>query len=206
MRISHLTLVAASTLAIATSSAASAQSRQVTTPNTTTVDGPITVTLGGNTLTNQGLVGVGRLDANTRDFAGETLGSFSGMALDLKSWRRNADGTYSGIIYTLPDRGPNDVGPFVGTTNYRNRVHVSAITFNPYTGTAALPQSPASQNQLQITPTGGFFLTDSTGTNFTGKDALGSSVTRGGVLYPLVQSGEGAGRISQKKPAGRRNL
>ena len=196
MRISHLTLVAASTLAIATSSAASAQSRQVTTPNTTTVDGPITVTLGGNTFTNQGLVGVGRLDANTRDFAGETLGSFSGMALDLKSWRRNADGTYAGNIYTLPDRGPNDVGPFVGTTNYRNRVHLSAITFNPYTGTAALPQSPASQNQLQITPTGGFFLTDSTGTNFTGRDALGGSVTRAGVFYPLVQSGEGAGRIS----------
>ena len=173
-----------------------AQSRQVVTPNTTTVDGPITVTVGGNTFTNQGLVGVGRLDANTRDFAGETLGSFSGMALDLKNWRRNADGTYSGIIYTLPDRGPNDVGPFVGTTNYRNRVHTSAISFNPYTGTTALPQTPASQNQLTIAPTGGFFLTDTTGANFTGRDAVGGSIARDGVLYPFVQSGDGAGRIS----------
>ena len=185
-------------IAVATSLAAPAlaQSRQVTTPNTTVADGPITVTLGGNTFTNQGLVGVGRLDANTRDFAGETLGSFSGLALDLKSWRRNADGTYSGVMYTLPDRGPNDVGPFVGTTNYRNRVHTSAITFNPYTGTAALPQSPSSQTQLTIAPTGGFFLTDTTGTNFTGRDALSGSTTRDGVLYPLVQSGDGAGRIS----------
>ena len=192
--------IAASTCAIAVAtsipSPALAQSRQVTTANTTTVDGPITVTLGGNTFTNQGLVGVGRLDANTRDFAGETLGSFSGMALDLKSRRRNADGTYSGVIYTLPDRGPNDVGPFVGTTNYRNRVHTSAITFNPYTGTAALPQSPSSQNQLSIAPTGGFFLTDTTSTNFTGRDAVGGSITRDGVLYPFVQSGDGAGRIS----------
>lgn len=188
--------VGAITLATSIVPAAFAQSRQITTPNTTTVDGPITVTLGGNTFTNQGLVGVGRLDANTRDFAGETLGSFSGMALDLKSWRRNVDGTYSGLIYTLPDRGPNDVGPFVGTTNYRNRVHTSAITFNPYTGTTALPQSPSSQNQLTISPTGGFLLTDTTGINFTGKDALGGSITRDGVLYPFVQSGEGAGRIS----------
>ena len=70
----------------------------------------------------------GRLSAATRDFAGETLGSFSGMALDLASWRRNANGSYSGTMFTLPDRGPNDVGPFVGTTNYRNRVHISAIT------------------------------------------------------------------------------
>lgn len=192
--------IAASLCAIAATTSlaapALAQSRQVTTPNTTTVDGPISVTIGGNTFTNQGLVGVGRLDANTRDFAGETLGSFSGMAIDLKSWRRNADGTYSGVIYTLPDRGPNDVGPFVGTTNYRNRVHTSAITFNPYTGTAALPQSPASQNQVSIAPTGGFFLTDTTGTNFTGRDALGGSITRDGVIYPFVQSGDGAGRIS----------
>jgi hypothetical protein len=168
----------------------------VTTPNVATADGPVTATLNGTTFTNQGLIGVGRLDANTRDFAGETLGSFSGMDLDLTSWRRNADGSYVGMITTLPDRGPNDVGPFVGTTDYRNRVHTSQITLRPAAGTAVLPQSTASQNQLTITPTGGFFLTDTTGANFTGKDALGGITTRNGVLYPLVQSGEGAGRIS----------
>lgn len=196
--VSRLALTGALFAAMATvaASPAHAQSRQVTTPNVVTTDAPTVVTLNGNTFSNQGLIGVGRVDANARDFAGETFGSFSGMDLDLRTWHRNADGSYGGTIYTLPDRGPNDVGPFVGTTNYRNRVHISEISLRPYTGSAALPQSTASQNQLTITPTGGFFLTDTTGTNFTGKDAVGGITTRNGVLYPLVQSGEGAGRIS----------
>lgn len=187
-------VMAASTVALATT--AHAQSRSYTTPNITTATGAQSVTLGGQTFVNQGLVGAGRLAATTRDFAGETLGSFSGLALDLGSWRRNADGSYSGRMLTLPDRGPNDVGPFVGTTNYRNRVHTHNITLNPYTGRSNLPAATASQNQLGITPTGGFFLTDSTGQNFTGKDAGSNVITRGGILYPSPASGEGAGRIS----------
>lgn len=189
--------LAASTLAIIMAAAPlSAQSVSYTTPHTTTTTGAQTVQLGGVTFSNQGPVGVGRLAASTRDFAGETLGSFSGMALDLNSWHRNADGSYSGSMWTLPDRGPNDVGPFVGTTNYRNRVHRSILTLTPYTGTAVLPQSTASQNQLAITPDGGFFLTDTTGANFTGKDGGSNVITRGGILYPSPASGEGAGRIS----------
>jgi len=195
-RIRTATSLAALALATLASAPALAQSRQVTTPNVTTADGEVAVTLNGITFRNRGLVGTGRLDANTRDFAGETLGSFSGMALDLTQWRRNPDGSYTGLMYTLPDRGPNDVGPFVGTTNYRNRVHTSALAFRPYASLATLPQSTASQNQLTISPTGGLFLTDSTGANFTGRDAGSSVTTRNGVLYPLVASGEGAGRIS----------
>ena len=99
-------LAMASALALA--APASAQSRQVTTPNLTTAAGTVTATLGGTAFANQGLVGAGRLGANTRDFRNETLGSFSGMAIDLSSWRRNADGSYAGMIYTLPDRGPFD--------------------------------------------------------------------------------------------------
>ena len=184
-------------LGLALVAPAAAQSRQITTPNVTTEAGTQTVTLNGEVFANKGLIGVGRLDANTRDFAGETLGSFSGMALDLRSWRKNADGSYTGSMFTLPDRGPNDVGPFVGTTNYRNRVHTSLLTLRPYTGSAVLPQATSSQNQLTITPTGGFLLTDSTGTNFTGKDAGNVTPTnRNGALVPVVPSGEGAGRIS----------
>lgn len=182
--------------ALATSTIAHAQSRQVTTPNVTTTAGSVAVTLNGTVFTNQGLVGAGRLSANTRDFNGETLGSFSGMALNLATWRRNADGSYVGGITTLPDRGPNDVGPFVGSTDYKNRVHYSTITFRPYTGTADLPQSTASQSQVTITPTGGTFLTDSTGAIFTGKDPGTGTVTRDGIVYPMPLSGEGAGRIS----------
>lgn len=169
-----------------------AQSRQVTTPNVTTAGGATSVTLNGTTFTNQGIQGAGRLDANTKDFRGETLGSFSGMALDLNSWRRNADGSYSGGMVTLPDRGPFD-----GAIDYRNRVHTSAITFRPLAaGSAALPQTAASQSQLTITPTGGFTLKDALGVEMTGRDPGASTVTRNGIVYPLATDGTAAGHIS----------
>jgi hypothetical protein len=190
------TRLIAATVLLACSTSALAQSRIFTTPNISTQAGAQSVTLGGQTFVNRGLVGVGRLDANTRDFAGETLGSFSGMALDLASWRRNADGTYSGRMTTTPDRGPNDVGPFVGSTDYRNRAHVSTLTLAPYAGTAVLPQATSSQNQLTITPAGGFFLTDAAGKPMTGKDPGTGVVVRDGVSLPSPTSGEGAGRIS----------
>ena len=183
-------------LSLASASSAFGQSTTATTPHLTTAAGAESVQMGGVTFVNQGLVGVGRLDSAVRDFAGETLGSFSGMALDLASWRRNPDGSYTGRMYTLPDRGPNDVGPFVGTTDYRNRVHISNLTLAPYSGAAALPQATSSQNQLVIAPDGGFLLTDSTGANFTGKDAGANVISRGGIFYPSPASGEGAGRIS----------
>jgi hypothetical protein len=73
------------------STPAGAQSVTYKTPHLTTATGTESVQLGGVTFANQGLVGVGRLAASTRDFAGETLGSFSGMALDLGTWRRDVD-------------------------------------------------------------------------------------------------------------------
>ncbi|HEX7855956.1 MAG TPA: esterase-like activity of phytase family protein [Sphingobium sp.] len=173
-----------------------AQSRQVTAPNIAPPGAPTPVSLDGDVFVNHGLVGVGRLDADTRDFAGETLGSFSGMTIDPASWHRNADGSYGGTLYTIPDRGPNDVGTITGTTDYRNRVEVSEIRFRPYGGKAALPQSPASQSQLDIIPTGGFLLTDATGMPFTGKEPGSNVITRDGIAYPGPVSGEGAGRIS----------
>ena len=168
-----------------------AQSKQFTMANITNATGPVSVTLGGRTFTNQGIVGGGRLDANTRDFRGETLGSFSGMSLDLNTWRRNADGSYSSGMFTLPDRGPFD-----GAIDYRNRVHTESILFRPLTGAAALPQTPASQSQMIITPTGGFLLRDANGVEMTGRDPGASTVTRGGIVYPLATAGTAAGRIS----------
>lgn len=182
---------AAVTLGMLAATSAAAQSRQIRTPNITTADGPTTVTLGDTTFTNKGIVGAGRLDANTRDFRGETLGSFSGMAINLKTWRRNADGSYSSDIFTLPDRGPFD-----GGIDYRDRVHAESIRFSPLTGTAALPLLPSSQNQLIITPTGGFTLRDALGNEFTGRDPGASTVTRGGVVYPLATAGTANGLIS----------
>lgn len=184
----------ASIIALGLSSVASplmAQSRQVTTPNVTTNAGESSVVLGGTTFVNKGLVGAGRLDATTLDFRGETLGSFSGMAINLSTWRRDADGSYNGGIYTLPDRGPFD-----GAIDYRNRVHTSNVSFTPLTGTAALPQTKASQSQVVITPTGGFTLKDSLGVEMTGRDPAGSTVTRAGIVYPLATAGTAAGHVA----------
>ncbi|MFZ4605523.1 MAG: esterase-like activity of phytase family protein [Caulobacter sp.] len=197
-------LAAASASALLIATGAHAQSATYTTPNITTAAGATSVTFRGYTFVNQGLIGVGRVSATGRDFANETLGSFSGMAMDLSSWRRNSNGSYSGSLWTLPDRGPNDVGPFVGTTNYRNRIHTYSFSLNPYTSSTPLPASTSSQNQLQLTPTGGFFLTDATGTNFTGRDAGSNVVVRDGISYPVVAAGDAtgaAGRISMDSEA-----
>jgi len=179
-------------LGLAMGAPALAQSRQVTTPNITTAEGATSVTLGGTTFTNKGLIGAGRLSATTLDFRNETLGSFSGMAIDLTTWRRNADGTYASSIFTLPDRGPFD-----GAIDYRNRIHTSNITFKPLAaGSAALPQVAASQSQVTITPTGGFTLKDTLGVEMTGRDPGASTVTRNGIVYPLATDGTAAGHIS----------
>lgn len=169
--------------------AASAEAQVYATPNLTQANGPESVTLDGQTFVNHGLVAVGRLPAATRDFAGETLGSFSGMALDLADWRRRPDGAYVGKLFTLPDRGPNDVGPFKGTTDYRNRVHTHELVL-------AAPAGVGAKGQLAIKPTGGFLLKDAVGQPFTGKDAGANVITRDGVQYPSPATGEGAGRIS----------
>ena len=183
-------LVSAAVIALA-AGAANAQSLTYPTRHWTEAAGDEAVTLGGETFVNHGLVGVGRLSAATRDFNGETLGSFSSMALDPASWRRLKDGSYTGVFWTLPDRGPNDVGTIVGTADYANRIHVHRFTFRPYTGAG-----PADGTQVTITPTGGFLLRDETGKPFTGKDPGPGILTRKGIAYPSPASGEGAGRIS----------
>lgn len=173
------TLVGLAALALA--AGAGAQSRTYVTPHWDNTPGDVTVPFGGKTYVNHGLVAVGWLPAATRDFNGETLGSFSSMALS--NWKKAADGSYTGTLRTLPDRGPNNVGPFKSTTDYANRVHEHAIKLVPGKG-------------LTITPTGGFLLKDQTGQPFTGMDPGAKVVERGGVRYPSPANGEGAGKLS----------
>ena len=60
----------------------------------------------GKKYTYEELAGYGSVPANARDKAGDTLGGFgSSIALDRKSWKKGKDGTYSGILFALPDRG-----------------------------------------------------------------------------------------------------
>jgi hypothetical protein len=89
----RLVLAAAvAALAGLTAPGARAQSASYVTPHWDATAGATSVTLGGETLVNHGLVGVGQLSAATRDFNNGTLGSFSGMSLDVAQWRRQPDG------------------------------------------------------------------------------------------------------------------
>ena len=71
------------------------------------------------------------------------------------------------------------------------------ISFTPIAaGSAALPQTAASQSQVVITPTGGFTLKDALGVEFTGRDPGAATVTRNGIVYPVATDGTAAGHLS----------
>lgn len=58
-----------------------------------------------------GLVGHATYPADARDEYGDTIGGWgSAIAADLDSWEMEKDGSYSGIIYGIPDRGWNTNG------------------------------------------------------------------------------------------------
>ena len=85
-------------------------------------------------------------------------------------WRKNADGTYSGTLYSLPDRGPNGIGS-VTFSDYAGRVSIFDMNFTPYTSShQSAGQRQASQHQLKLTQTGGFFFKDFNGNVTTGLD------------------------------------
>ena len=144
-----------------------------------------TVMIGGATFSNNGLVGVGRVPAGQRDKFGETFGSLSGLALDLRTWQRNAAGVYSGTLYTQPDRGITKSG---AATNYRPRRHTVALTFTP----ASNGSSKQTQAVLSLADT--TLYTEVGGTPLTGLDPTitGSGVRAG--FPPLPQALNG--RIS----------
>ena len=63
-------------------------------------------TCNGETYTYQQLAGYGFVPSNARDKFGDTIGGIgSSIALDQTAWRRTANGSYTGIVWTLPDRG-----------------------------------------------------------------------------------------------------
>src|SRR5262249_35239683 len=110
---------------------ASAQPASYTTPNVINVAGSTQVTANGEAFVNVGLAGFGRIAAGTRDFNNDSLGAFSGMDINLKTWRKTATG-YTGTLFGLPDRGPNQIGA-VGFSDYAGRLNQYSMTFNPYT-------------------------------------------------------------------------
>ena len=168
---------------------------QYTTANTSTAAGDQSVTLNGVTFTNNGLVGMSRIPASSKDFLGDTLGSFSSLAIDRNSWRFNGT-SYSGKLFGLPDRGYND--PTSGFfSNYTTRLFSFDLGLTPYAGAANLPASTASQNQLTLKSTGGFQLTDDQGRLLTGYDPYANVGTLFGKPVASPAAGQpGAGLVS----------
>ncbi|KXT09052.1 hypothetical protein AC579_4714 [Pseudocercospora musae] len=73
---------------------------------------------------------------------GDTIGGHgSAIAIDGASWVKIGNG-YTGLLYTLPDRGWNTEG----TLNFQNRIHKFLLTFTPNeNATVANPSSPNLQ-------------------------------------------------------------
>ena len=168
---------------------------QYTAANTSTAAGDQSVTLNGVTFTNNGLVGMSRIPASSKDFLGDTLGSFSGLAIDRNSWRFNGT-SYTGKLFGLPDRGYND--PTSGFfSNYTTRLFTFDLGLTPYRDAANLPASTASQNQLTLKSTGGFQLTDDQGRFLTGYDPYANVGTLFGKPVGSPAPGQpGAGLVS----------
>lgn len=122
--------------------------------------GAAPVVLNGQYFVNQGLVGVGRLPAATKDKFGETLGSFSAFTFQPGTWKRNDNGSYSGTLFAQPDRGYNGAG----TTNWVARFNKFSITFTP-------APTGVDQNQVAITVADTIKFTEASGTPMTALDA-----------------------------------
>jgi hypothetical protein len=155
------------------------------------IGGPVraaeTVRIGGLTYVNKGLIAVGRLPADLRDKFGETFGSGSGLAADLKSWTRTPDG-YRGKLYMLPDRGYN----IEGTLAYRARLNTITFTLTPPVDPSAMPDAER-QHSLKMTLADTMLLRDANGLPLTGLDPTVDGVrAAGGGFPPMPQAPNGA--------------
>ena len=126
-----------------------------------------TVTVGGISYVNKGLVGVGRIPADLRDQFGENVGSGSGLAADRATWTRGPDG-YHGVFYLLPDRGYN----VAGTIDFRARLYKLSVVFKPAEDSSSIPPD-ARQRGVVATLTDTVLLTDAAGEPLTGLDPVG---------------------------------
>ncbi|KAI8628800.1 esterase-like activity of phytase-domain-containing protein [Xylariaceae sp. FL1651] len=99
----------------------------------------------GNNYVYEELAGYGFVASNAIDKFGDTLGGFgSSLHLDQGAWKKHCNGSYSGVLWALPDRGWNTEG----TLNFNPRVHKFQILFTPKpNATVSNPSSPNLQFQ-----------------------------------------------------------
>jgi hypothetical protein len=63
-------------------------------------------TCNGKSYVYESLAGYGDLPSNSRDKFGDTLGGLgSAIALEQSSWKMLKNGSYTGTLWSLPDRG-----------------------------------------------------------------------------------------------------
>jgi hypothetical protein len=142
--------------------------KNVPTLDTTAVGDSSSVTFGGLTYVNKGLVGVGNFSASALDSRGDTLGSFSSFKIDTNTWRKNVDGSYSGTLYTLPDRGYN----VAGLIDYAARIQKFDLSFTPdYT------TNNVTQTQLSLAFKGTTTITDFNGNTTTAVNPTGTTLS-----------------------------
>ena len=191
---------------------ASAQTVDVRVPDVATTPLPRSVVMSGKTYVDQGMVAAGSLPAGTIDFLGDTLGSFSSLMIEPGSWKREGD-TYTGVLWTLPDRGRNDPEHNV-FFDYRGRLHRFKFTMKPAVWEPAAPAIPAERDRdgasrsgiaAEAAPTGGgvslqvdsgLVLRDFGGKTFTGAEPGKGVRTEKGIVLPSPASGIGAGKVS----------
>lgn len=138
--------------------------------DTTAPTASSSVSFGGQSFVNKGLVGVGVFATNVIDGRGDTFGSFSSFKLDHNTWRKNANGSYSGTLYTLPDRGYNAAGLIA----YPARIHQMGLTFTPdYTA------DNVQQTQLSLSLQRTITVTDFAGQITTAVDPTGATSLQG---------------------------
>lgn len=92
---------------LATQAAFAAPSPLLSAINRRTASPPVVnqTTCDGKQFTYEQLAGYGSVPSNARDKYGDTLGGYgSAIALDRSSWQL-LDGSYTGTLWTLPDRG-----------------------------------------------------------------------------------------------------
>jgi hypothetical protein len=164
------TLTRSLLLAAAASISLSAGPITYTTPNldATAVGAVKTVSFNGASYLNKGLVGVGSFSSSAIDGLGDTLGSFSSFKVDTNTWRKNADGSYAGSLYTLPDRGYN----VAGLIDYAARIQKFDLAFTPdYT------TNTVGQTQLTLTFKGTTKITDFNGNATTAVNPTGTTLS-----------------------------
>ena len=169
---------------------ASAQTMEITVADIARSPLPRSVEVGGKTYVDHGLVAAGSLPAGTVDFLGDTLGSFSSLAMEPGSWKRDGD-TYTGVLWTLPDRGRNDPEHNV-FFDYRGRLHRFRFTMRGGIAAEAAPTGGA----VSLVVDGGRELRDFDGRAFTGAEPATGLRKERGVVLPSPASGIGAGKVS----------